>query len=172
MRARILQGRPFPDAAERAEIQDYCMSDTDALEKLAPRLLPTVNIEIALHWGEAVAVLAAMEHRGVPIDTEIFPQLRDKRTWACVRDAIVPELNARMASIQDRGGDWHFSTENFVQYAAREGINWPRHADSRQARHAAQDLRRHGEGVAATRTAATTAAHARPNARGQAGRRA
>jgi DNA polymerase-1 len=131
MRNRILQGRPFADDAERSEILDYCMSDVDALEKLAPNLLPTVDLSTALHWGEAVAVLAAMEHRGVPIDMEIFSQLQDRRTWARIRDAIVPEINARYGVyVQDRNGEWHLSMANFVQYCARAQIGWPCHAGS------------------------------------------
>ena len=36
-----------------------------------------------------------MEHRGVPIDMEIFPQLADNDTWRAVRDAMVPAIDAQ-----------------------------------------------------------------------------
>ena len=77
MRARILQGWPF-SPEEQEQILDYCLSDIEALAALLLKLLPDINLDTAIHWGEFAAVSAAMEHRGVPIDMEIFLQLQDK----------------------------------------------------------------------------------------------
>ena len=53
-----------------------------------------------------------MEHRGIPLDGEIVPQLQDKRAWAFVRDAVVPRIDAQYGVYtQDKAGDWHFSIE-------------------------------------------------------------
>ena len=96
---------------------------------LLPKLLqePDFNLEIALHWGEFAAVSALMEHRGIPLDREIVPQLQDKRAWAFVRDAVVPRIDAQYGVyIQDKAGDWHFSIERFEALCARLGIDWPR----------------------------------------------
>jgi len=127
MHARILKGRPFsPD--EQTKILDYCMSDVDALELLLPKLLPYVELDTALHWGEFAAVSAAMEHRGVPIDLEICRQLQDKAVWAFVRDALVPKIDAQYGVyVRGNDGDWHFSVAQFERYLARVGIAWPRH---------------------------------------------
>jgi hypothetical protein len=50
-----------------------------------------------------------MEHAGVPIDMEIFPQLADPIAWHFVRDAMVPEIDAayagRASGAVDRCGD-------------------------------------------------------------------
>ena len=81
MRTRILQGRPY-SAEEIAQILEYCMSDVVGLPALLERLLPARRPGHRLHWGEFVAVSAAMEHRGVPIDMEIARQLQDKDAWA------------------------------------------------------------------------------------------
>jgi hypothetical protein len=57
-----------------------------------------------------------------------------------VRDAIVPELNARYGVyVRGKSGDWHFSMENFVQYP-RAGGSIGRARRQRRARRAAQDL--------------------------------
>ena len=94
-------------------------------------LLPHVDLDIALHWGEFVAVSAAMEHRGVPINMEIARQLQDKDAWAYVRDAIVPRINPQYGVyVQDAAGNWSFSTALFEAYCVRAGISWPRHEGS------------------------------------------
>ena len=126
MRARILQGWPF-SREERKGILDYCASDVDALALLLPKLLPELELGIALHWSEFVAVSATMEHRGVPIDQDVYALLRDKNAWAFVRDAMVPEIDARYGVyVTGKDGEWHFSNERFETYLAGAGIDWPR----------------------------------------------
>ena len=127
MRKRILEGWPFT-VEERRQILDYCLSDIDALAVLLPKLLPHVELDTALHWGEFAAVSAVMEHRGVPIDKEIFEQLQDKKAWAFVRDAMVPKIDSQYGVyVKGADGDWHFNNTQFEQYCARAGIDWPRH---------------------------------------------
>jgi hypothetical protein len=94
--------------------------------KLLPKLLPHIDLDLALHHGEFVAALAHMEHIGVPIDMEIFQQLADKQTWSYVRDSMVPLIDAAYG-VYSKGqdGDWHFSLDLFGQYLEREGIAWP-----------------------------------------------
>jgi hypothetical protein len=95
-----------------------------------------IGLDIALFWGEFVGALAKMEHRGVPIDMEIFPQLADKQAWAFVRDAMVPQIDAKYGvHVRDKKGEWHFSMELFAKYLAQGGpeddprtwrpIGWP-----------------------------------------------
>jgi hypothetical protein len=127
MRKRILEGHPFTPA-ERQQILEYCMSDVDALAQLLPQILPLIDLDIALYRGEFVAVSAVMEHHGVPIDMEIFSRLQDKRTWAAVRDAMVPIIDAQYGVyIKGKNGDWSFNSERFEDYLRRRGIiGWPR----------------------------------------------
>ncbi len=127
MRTRILQGWPF-SPEEREEILDYCMSDIGALEALMSKILPRIDLDIALYWSEFVAVSAVMEHRGVPIDMEIFSQLQDKQAWSFVRDALVPIVDAQYGVyVKGADGEWHFNIAKFEEYLARVGIEWPRH---------------------------------------------
>ena len=126
MRNRIIQGWPF-SPEEREKILDYCLSDITALEALLSKLLPLIDLDTALHWSEFAAVSAVMEHRGVPIDMEIFSQLQDKQAWAFVRDAIVPQVNAQYGVyVKGADGEWHFSVALFEEYLARAEIDWPR----------------------------------------------
>jgi DNA polymerase-1 len=103
------------------------MSDADALNRLLPKILPDVELDIALYRGEFVAVSALMEHRGVSVDMQIFPLLADPQTWRLVRDTMVPIINAQYGVyVQGVTGDWSFNAEKFGEYLEREGIAWPR----------------------------------------------
>jgi DNA polymerase-1 len=125
MRERIKQGWPF-SAEEREKILDYCTSDVVALEMLLPKLLPHTDLETCLHWGEFVGVSAVMEHRGIPVDMEIFPRLQNKKVWSFIRDALVPEINKHYGVyVKGADGDWHFNHANFEAYLQRRGIDWP-----------------------------------------------
>lgn len=127
MQKRVIAGWPF-SAAEREQILDYCGEDVDALAALLPRMLPEIDLGIALYRGASVAAAACMEHRGVPIDMEIFSQLRDKRAWAAVRDAMVPAIDAQYGVyVKGATGDWSFNTELFEACLARLRIEWRRH---------------------------------------------
>jgi DNA polymerase I len=124
MRERILKGWPFT-AEERADILRYGAGDVDALVRLLPRLLPG-DLNHALFRGQFVAASALMEHRGTPIDMEIFRQLADKRTWSRIRDAMVPTIDQEYGVFaKGKDGDWHFSLDLFAAYLRREGISWP-----------------------------------------------
>ncbi|MET4483146.1 DNA polymerase [Bradyrhizobium sp. F1.13.3] len=131
MRDRILKGRPYSQD-EIARITEYCLSDVVGLPALLEALLKQMpartRLPTALHWGEFVAVSAAMEHNGVPIDMEIAGQLFEKGAWSYIRAAIVPLINAQYGVyVQDATGEWSFSYELFEAYLARAGIAWPRH---------------------------------------------
>jgi DNA polymerase-1 len=128
MQQRVMQGWPFTPA-ERERILKYCASDIDALARLLPRILaaPDFNLGVALYHGEFAAVSALMEHHGVPMDMEIFPQLADEGAWRAARDAVTPEMDAAYGVYaRNAAGDWVFSMELFEAYLARAGIDWPR----------------------------------------------
>jgi hypothetical protein len=127
-RNRIMQGWPFTQT-EKTGIRKYAGSDVDSMVLLLPRMWPAIGaLERALHRGASVAALARMEHRGVPVDREIFPQLADKLAWTHVRDAMTPAIDAAYGVYVRSGpdSDWHFSMELFEAYLEREGIPWPR----------------------------------------------
>jgi DNA polymerase-1 len=126
MQKRVMQGWPF-SPEERRQILVYCESDVDALRRLLTCMLPEIDLGVALYHGEFAAASALMEHRGVPIDMEVFPQLADKTTWSAVRDALVPAIDAQYGVyVRDASGEWSFNLKLFTAYLEREGITgWP-----------------------------------------------
>lgn len=123
IRNRIIKGFPFTDD-ERKTILEYARGDVNGL--LLSEMLPLVTEKPALLRGKFVAVLAKMEHRGVPLDMEIYPQLADGAVWAYVRDAMVPAIDAEYGVyVRNKHGDWTFSQKRFAGYLERENIAWP-----------------------------------------------
>lgn len=125
MRARIMRGWPFT-AEEKQQILDYCAEDVEALHQLLLKLLPHIDLPIALHRGEAVAALARSEHIGVPIHMAVFPQLADQKTWRELRDSMVPLVDVHGIYVCDRRGEFHWSNARFEEWTAAAGMNWPR----------------------------------------------
>jgi len=127
MQKRIMQGWPFTPEEEQ-KILDYCASDVDALLRLLPKILAEqeFNLGVALYHGKFGVASTLMEHRGVPIDMEVFSQLADEDTWRAVRDAVVPVIDAQYGVyVRNAAGDWTFNAERFAAYLRREGIGWP-----------------------------------------------
>jgi hypothetical protein len=129
MRARILKGWPFT-VEEREEILHYCAEDVEALGQLLWKLLPNIDLPIAIHRGEAVAALARSQHVGVPIDMEIFSQLADRTTWREIRDHMVPLIDVHGIYVRDKRGEWHWNNARFENWTTAEGIAWPRDDES------------------------------------------
>jgi DNA polymerase-1 len=125
MRKRVMQGPPFT-GEERRQILAYCKSDVESLAQVLPRVLPAIDLGVALYHGEFAAVSALMEFNGVPIDREIFDQLADAAVWRAVRDEMVPMVDSEYG-VYRRGpkGDWVFTAEAFKAYLDRENIVWP-----------------------------------------------
>jgi hypothetical protein len=96
------------------------------LRQLLFKLLPHIDLPIALHRGEGVGCLAHSEHVGVPIDMEIFPDLNDKKCWRELRDDLVPGVDVHGIYVRDKLGEWHWNNARFEELVASEGINWPR----------------------------------------------
>jgi DNA polymerase-1 len=116
MRKRVMQGPPFT-AEERRQILAYCKSDVESLAQVLPKVLPAIDLGVALYHGEFAAVSALMAFNGVPIDREIFNQLADAAVWRAVRDEMVPGIDSEYG-VYRRGpkGDWVFTAEAFKAY--------------------------------------------------------
>jgi DNA polymerase family A len=128
MQQRVMQGPPFT-VDEREQILRYCASDVDSLARILPRILPEIDLGVALYHGEFAAASALMQHHGVPIDMEVFRQLADVDIWRQVRDEMVPAVDAkyRVYTRRNDASDWTFNMELFAAYLVREGIHdvWP-----------------------------------------------
>src|SRR5262249_36612356 len=60
----------------------HCLEDADDLVRLLPKMLPHIDLGVALYRGESVGCLALIDHRGPPIDMANFAPLADARAWA------------------------------------------------------------------------------------------
>jgi DNA polymerase-1 len=121
-RDRVIAGPPWT-AAERQGIITYCQSDVDALEPLLARMLPAIDLPRALLRSEFVSRPSTMmEWRGVPLDMEIFSQLRDQSVWNRIREELIPAVDHGYGVYDGRT----FKEDRFNAYLARHGIPWPR----------------------------------------------
>jgi DNA polymerase I len=118
----ILTGGPWSDE-QRAAILDYCQSDVDALRRLLPAMLPTIDLPRALHRGRYMSSVAAIERNGIPIDGESLARFRQHLP------AIRRHLIAEYDSFGVYDGDGHWSNERFAAVLTQYDLAWPCRAD-------------------------------------------
>ena len=96
MRDLAMRGSPYSDS-EKTALLDYCQSDVDALARLLPAMLPSIDLPRALLRGRYMAAAAQMEWTGVPIDAVRLGQLQQH--WCEIQSRLVERIN-------DRYGDY------------------------------------------------------------------
>jgi DNA polymerase family A len=119
MRELVLGGGPWSEQ-EQADILDYCESDVDALKRLLPAMLPTVDLPRALLRGRYMAAVAQMEHNGIPIDTMMLDRLRCN--WSSIQDQLIAAIDRDYGVFEGRT----FKADRFAAWLARNHIPWPR----------------------------------------------
>jgi hypothetical protein len=124
MQALVNRGGPWTEA-ERVAILDYCESDVVALARLLPAMLDRGCIDLprALLRGRYMAAVSAMEHVGVPIDTE--NSFRISWYWSDIQDRLIAAIDRDYHVFDGRT----FKTERFISWLSRVGIPWPRYPD-------------------------------------------
>lgn len=118
MRDLAIRGGPFTDA-ERVALLDYCAEDVMALTRLLPEMLPSIDLPRALLRGRYAWAVAAMEHRGVPIDAATFQYL--KRNWHAVQTKLITEVDQRYRVFDGTT----FKRDRFARFLAAHNIPWP-----------------------------------------------
>ena len=119
MRELILRGGPWTPG-ERTSILAYCQTDVDAVARLLPAMLPTIDLPRALLRGRYMAAVARMEQAGVPIDLALLERLR--AGWDAIKLRLVEQIDADF-------GVYHgttFKLDRFAAYLAGRDIPWPR----------------------------------------------
>jgi hypothetical protein len=118
----IIRGGPWT-AEEREAILDYCQSDVEALRRLLPAMLPTIDLPRAELRGRYMCAVAAIERNGIPIDVGSLDRLRQH----------LPAVKARLVAEDDPFGvytpDGSFVTSAFVDLINRLDLPWPTRAD-------------------------------------------
>lgn len=119
MRDLVLGGGPWTPI-ERDNILSYCESDVTALEKLLPAMLPRIDLPRALLRGRYMIASSAMEHAGVPIDTETLQHLREH--WTDIQDELINAIDSAYGVFDGRT----FKADRFEAWLIHNGIPWPR----------------------------------------------
>jgi DNA polymerase family A len=118
---RIIAGPPYTPQ-EVVGILDYCQSDTDALRRLLPAMLPHIEHRPALFRGRYMCAVAAMGRNGIPIDATSLARLR--KHWLAVQDRLIAEDN--VAGVYEGRS---FSSSRFADLLIAHDIPWPGRAD-------------------------------------------
>jgi DNA polymerase family A len=119
MRELILTSGPW-SAQQQADIIAYCESDVLALERLLVAMLPGIDLPRALLRGRYMAAAAAMEHSGVPIDTEMLALLR--ANWLHIQEQLIAAIDSQYGVFDGRT----FKADRFGGWLAANNIPWPR----------------------------------------------
>jgi hypothetical protein len=91
-RALAIRGGPFT-VQEQQDLLAYCAADVDGLVRLLPHMVPALDVSYALLRGAYMAASAAVEARGVPIDTGALARLQVH--WSSMRAHVALEVNRR-----------------------------------------------------------------------------
>ena len=119
MRERILRGGPWT-SGERTSILAYCQTDVDAVARLLPAMLPTIDLPRALLRGRYMAAVARMEQVGVPIDLALLGRLREG--WDTIKLRLVEQIDTDFGVYNGTT----FKLDRFATYLAGHDIPWPR----------------------------------------------
>jgi len=126
MRELAMRGGPYTED-EMVALLDYCQTDTDALDKLLPVMLPKIDFPRAVLRGRYMRAIAAMEHNGIPLDTETLGMFR--RNWAGIKDNLIKTVDAQYGVYDGNT----FKQDRFAAYLIKNGIPWPTTACGRLA---------------------------------------
>ena len=124
MRDLILSGGPWSEA-QRSAILDYCQQDVIALGPLLDAMLrhaPWSELQFnqAILRGRYMKAVGAMQHRGIPIDLDMFDKLN--ANWEDIKLNLIENVDAQYGVYVDG----RFKEALFQSYLAREEIPWPR----------------------------------------------
>ena len=119
MRELAMRGGPFT-TDEGAALVDYCETDVEALARLFPKMLPHMDVPLALIRGRYKAAAAHIRRNGVPIDTTTLTQLREN--WGGIQDGLIAAIDQDYGVYDGRS----FKRERFERYFTLNKIPWPR----------------------------------------------
>lgn len=119
MRQLILSGGPW-DASQQQAILDYCESDVVALAKLLPAMVDGIDWPRAMVRGVYMQAVAAMELRGIPLDSDLLGEV--VRRWTDIQDELIARIDRNYGIYEGRS----FKVARWEQYLAANDIPWPR----------------------------------------------
>ncbi|MEI8213634.1 MAG: DNA polymerase [Planctomycetota bacterium] len=108
------------NSEERIALLDYCQSDVDALPRLLDKMIAGIDLPRALLRGRYMRAVAAMEHRGIPVDRKILGGLREH--WPTIQTQLIERVDPRGEVFDGRT----FKADRWERYLIRHNIAWPR----------------------------------------------
>jgi hypothetical protein len=124
MRSLCRRGGPFT-AEESREILAYCEEDVNGLAALFGAMEPHLQWPQALARGRYTVALASVESASVPLDRELYPQLRESRE--AIRRELIEESGEEFGTYDGT----RFDSDAFERYLVRQDIPWPRTSTGR-----------------------------------------
>jgi DNA polymerase-1 len=124
MRDIAIAGGP-PVAAHQQELLRYCEDDTRVMVPILERLLPSLSLPHALIRGEYVKASAAIEYRGLPINTPAYQHIRAYQQP--LRALVAEQANREVGPLFDGAT---FRRHRFAAFVQELGAarTWPRTA--------------------------------------------
>jgi hypothetical protein len=119
MRELALRGGPYT-SQEKRDLLNYCAEDVDALKRLLPAMLPTLDVDRALIRGDFMKAAARMEHTGIPLDSAYLETVR--ATWSEIRLDLIKTLDTSYGVFDGET----FKRDRFEKFVITKGISWPR----------------------------------------------
>jgi DNA polymerase-1 len=99
----ILRGAPY-SAQERQRILDYCTDDVEDTIRLFDAMLPSMDIERALHRGNYTRPIAHIEYNGIRMDVKSIAKLR--ANWPRIMTKLALNVErAHRYGVYDLTGD-------------------------------------------------------------------
>jgi DNA polymerase I len=108
------QGKYTPE-----EILNYCETDSAALQRLFPVMLPYLDVPRGLIRGRYMRAVAAMEYHGTPIDVPTLNLLRER--WVDIKRGLIAAVDADFNVYEGTV----FKHDKFAQLLASKHIAWP-----------------------------------------------
>jgi DNA polymerase I len=126
MRDLAMRGGPYTET-EQLALLDYCQTDVEALARLLPAMMPSLDLPRALLRGRYMAAAARIEWSGVPIDTGSLAPLRTH--WHRIKARLIRAIDVDY-KVYVPGGiladvPMRFSTERWEAYLEKNEIPWP-----------------------------------------------
>ena len=118
MRDLAQRDGPLTPEEEKA-LLDYCESDVDALGRLLPRLLPSIDMPLALLRGRYMIAAAHIEAVGVPVDVEAHQKI--VKYWGAIKETLIDRIDADYNVYEGVT----FKRDRFVAYLRANSISWP-----------------------------------------------
>lgn len=120
MRQLAMRGGPWTEE-ERVALLEYCESDVDALVRLLPKMIDAgLDLPQAVLRGRSMKAIAAIEHTGLPIDTDTLDRLLGR--WDVIKLGLIGRVDAAYGIYEGTT----FKQDRFEGYLTRAGIPWPR----------------------------------------------